>query len=117
MDLSNLLKILPTLSNLGAIEDIIKLFNSDDNAFKNITWLLNSLKNGDVSISELLPALLPLLLQFLSSGKGNDDKKENAIPDNDITFSKPLGIEPIQNICDEKTLESLASYLDNVTAS
>ncbi len=119
MDLSNLINILPSIlgnnSKGNILETLLPLLTMDKDALNDIFSTLNSVLDGSVNLKDLLIALLPVLLEYFGKTEAPPDIK-NATEEV-VAFNKVLGIEPVKDLADEKTLSDLVDYLESSTAS
>ncbi|MBQ2717518.1 MAG: hypothetical protein IJF75_02830 [Clostridia bacterium] len=120
MDLSNLINILPSIlgnnSKGNVLETLLPLLTMDKNGLNDIFSALNSVLDGSINLKDLLIALLPIILEYFGKTVGAQEEIKNAT-ENEVTFNKVLGIEPVRDLADEKTLSELVDYLESSTAS
>lgn len=120
MDLTNLINILPSIlgnnSKGSMLETLIPLLTMDKNGLNDIFSALNSVLDGSINLKDLLIALLPIILEYFGKTVGAQEEIKNAT-ENEVTFNKVLGIEPVRDLADEKTLSELVDYLESSTAS
>ncbi len=119
MDLTNLINILPSIlgnnSKGNMLETLIPLLTMDKNGLNDIFSALNSVLDGSINLKDLLIALLPIILEYF--GQTNAPKETKNATEEVVAFNEILGIEPVRDIADEKTLSELVDYLESSTAS
>lgn len=116
MNFENISDILDLLGGENApniLSPILKLFGLDGEAAENILTLFLRLRNGELTLKDLLPALLPVLIGFFTKQTKNAPEVAEAKE----AFDTGVRLEPVENFADEGIYSSLNDYFMNDTAS
>lgn len=77
----------------------------------NLVLFYSKLKSGELNLTQLLPSLIPVIIEFFT------DKKTISENENSEIVNDYLKLEPIERFTDDEIFHSLNDYFENETAS